>query len=355
MADDPAGTAASNNPALSTLVSAVVAADLVDTLNSDGPFTVFAPFNGAFEDIDPDTLSTVLADTDLLTTILTHHVVVGDSLDAEALGNAGSVSTAAGTTVDISNDGLTIGGAAAICSNVPVANGTVHIIDAVLLPQAAIDALTAASDDGMMGAFGPGCAAVPEDGEGSFAGMADDPAGTAASNNPALSTLVSAVVAADLVDTLNSDGPFTVFAPFNGAFEDIDPDTLSTVLADTDLLTTILTHHVVVGDSLDAEALGNAGSVSTAAGTTVDISNDGLTIGGAAAICSNVPVANGTVHIIDAVLLPQAAIDALTAASDDAPQPELAVTGVETWQLAIIGAAVVGAGGLVLNTRRRFD
>ena len=230
---------------------------------------------------------------------------------------------------------------------------TATVFAALTLTAFVAPPANAQADD--LGAFGPGCAAVPEDGEGSFAGMADDPAGTAASNNPALSTLVSAVVAADLVDTLNSDGPFTIFAPFNGAFEDIDPDTLNTVLADTDLLTTILTHHVVVGDSLDAEALGNAGTVTTAAGTTVDISNDGLTIGGAAAICSNVPVANGTVHIIDTVLLPQAAIDALTAASAPADQPELAVTGVETWQLAIVGATILGAGAVVMNTRRRLD
>jgi len=70
----------------------------------------------------------------------------------------------------------------------------------------------------MLGAFGPACGAVPADGEGSFAGMADDTAATAASNNPLLSTLVTAVVEADLVDTLNSDGPFTIFAPTNDAF-----------------------------------------------------------------------------------------------------------------------------------------
>ena len=74
-----------------------------------------------------------------------------------------------------------------------------------------------------MGPTGPACASVPADGEGSFAGMADDPAATAASNNPELSTLVAAVAAAGLVDTLNGAGPFTIFAPANSAF-DQDPD-----------------------------------------------------------------------------------------------------------------------------------
>ena len=97
----------------------------------------------------------------------------------------------------------------------------------------------------MAGPAGAACAAVPTDGEGSVSGMADDPVGTAASNNPLLSTLVAAVSAAGLVDTLNTGGPFTVFAPINTAFDKIDPATLEGVLADTEALTGILTYHVV--------------------------------------------------------------------------------------------------------------
>ena len=161
-------------------------------------------------------------------------------------------------------------------------------------------------EDVMLGAFGPGCTAVPADGEGSFAGMADDPAGTAASNNPVLSTLVSAVVEADLVDTLNSEGPFTIFAPTNDAFAAIDADTLSTVLADKDLLTSILTYHVIAGESLSAEDLAETGTVTTVNGGELTFSIDGqLDVNGATAICQNVPTANATVHIIDAVLLPE--------------------------------------------------
>ena len=163
-------------------------------------------------------------------------------------------------------------------------------------------------ESAMMGAFGPGCASVPADGEGSFAGMADDPAGTAASNNPLLSTLVTAVVEADLVDTLNSDGPFTIFAPTNDAFGAIPEDQLAGVLADQDLLTSILTLHVVAGESLSAEDLLSAETVTTVNGgdLTITAGDDGLiTVNGAAmTICQNVPTANATVHIIDAVLLP---------------------------------------------------
>jgi len=156
--------------------------------------------------------------------------------------------------------------------------------------------------------FGPGCAAVPTSGAGSFAGMAADPAATAASNNPVLSTLVSAVKAAGLVDTLNGPGPFTIFAPTNDAFGKIDPATLDAVLADpAGQLTSILTYHVVSGQRLDAATLADQGSVATVNGGSVTIERSGDTIrlnGQANVVCGNVKVANAVVHIIDTVLMP---------------------------------------------------
>jgi transforming growth factor-beta-induced protein len=152
--------------------------------------------------------------------------------------------------------------------------------------------------------FGPACSAVPADGEGSFAGMTDDPAATAASNNPLLSTLVTAVTAAGLVDTLNSDGPFTIFAPTNDAFAAIPPADLEAVLADTELLTSILTYHVIAGESLDAAALGEMGSAATVNGGTLEFSADGTQVNGVDVLCSNVVTANATVHIIGEVLMP---------------------------------------------------
>src|SRR5262245_65964360 len=115
------------------------------------------------------------------------------------------------------------------------------------------------AESGQMQPFGPACSAVPADGEGSFGGMADDPAATAASNNPVLSTLVTAVTQAGLADTLNSEGPFTIFAPTNDAFAAIPPADLDAVLADNDALTKILTYHVVAGERLEAADLANAG------------------------------------------------------------------------------------------------
>jgi uncharacterized surface protein with fasciclin (FAS1) repeats len=156
--------------------------------------------------------------------------------------------------------------------------------------------------------FGPGCAAVPTSGAGSFAGMAEDPAATAASNNPALSTLVKAVTAAGLGDTLNGAGPFTIFAPTNDAFAKIPSATMNSVMADpTGALTKILTYHVISGQSLDADQLATAGTEKTVEGSEVKIAKSGDTIevnGTSAVVCGNVKVGNGTVQIIDTVLMP---------------------------------------------------
>jgi len=164
---------------------------------------------------------------------------------------------------------------------------------------------SSASMDAASAVFGPGCQAVPKDGKGSFNGMATDPVATAASNNPLLSTLVTAVKTAGLVDTLNSAPEITVFAPVNDAFAKIPAADLKKVLADKPTLTKILTNHVVAG-KLSPDQL--AGDHKTLAGTTITVKGSGenFTVGKADAkvICGNVPTANATVYIIDGVLMP---------------------------------------------------
>ena len=159
--------------------------------------------------------------------------------------------------------------------------------------------------DAASAVFGPGCAAVPKDGKGSFTGMATDPVATAASNNPLLSTLVTAVKQAGLVDTLNSAPEITVFAPTNDAFAKIPAADLKKVLADKPTLTKVLTNHVVAG-KLSPDQL--AGDHKTLAGTTITVKGSGenFTVGkmDAKVICGNVPTANATVYIIDSVLMP---------------------------------------------------
>lgn len=154
------------------------------------------------------------------------------------------------------------------------------------------------------GPFGPGCAGVPTEGEGSVEGMADDPVATAASNNPLLTTLVAAVTEAGLVDTLNSADALTVFAPTDDAFAKIPKKDLNALLADKEALTTVLTHHVVAGQLSPEEV---AGEHETLAGDmiTVEGSGEDFTAEGAAVVCGNVSTANATVYVIDSVMMPQ--------------------------------------------------
>lgn len=151
--------------------------------------------------------------------------------------------------------------------------------------------------------FGSACSAVPNSGPGSFTGMATDPVATAASHNPVLSTLVTAVQAAGLGDTLNSAPAITVFAPANDAFSKIPADTLKSVLADKAKLTKILTYHVVSG-KLSPDQL--AGTHTTLEGGTVTVTGSGQSfqVDGAHVICGNVQTANATVYIVDSVLMP---------------------------------------------------
>ena len=153
--------------------------------------------------------------------------------------------------------------------------------------------------------FGAGCAAVPKDGKGSFDGMATDPVATAASNNPVLSTLVTAVGEAGLAETLNTTQDITVFAPTNDAFAAVPKETLDAAMKDPKgLLTKVLTNHVVAG-KLSPDML--AGDHKTLAGTTITVEGSGedFTVQEAKVVCGNVQTANATVYIIDGVLLPQ--------------------------------------------------
>ncbi|WP_405991946.1 fasciclin domain-containing protein [Streptomyces sp. NBC_00986] len=181
--------------------------------------------------------------------------------------------------------------------------------------DASTKASAAATDNSMSGSdattadqpFGTGCAAVPKSGSGSFDGMAQDPVATAASNNPALSTLVAAVKKAGLVDTLNNAQNITVFAPTNDAFAKIPKATLDKVLADKAQLTKILTYHVV-GQKLTPANL-EKGSFDTLEKSKLTTSGSGesYTVNDSAkVVCGNVKTANANVYIIDTVLMPTA-------------------------------------------------
>ena len=167
---------------------------------------------------------------------------------------------------------------------------------------------TVGTDQAMNQPFGPACDQVPASGDGSFQGMATAPVASAASANPLLSTLVTAVGAADLVEPLNSAPALTVFAPANPAFDAIPAKDLKALLKNKPALTTVLTHHVIPG-KLSPDQL--AGDHDTLAKDTVTISGSGedFTIDAgngntAKVLCGNIQTANATVYVIDSVLMP---------------------------------------------------
>ena len=204
------------------------------------------------------------------------------------------VAAAAVCTVSLSACG---GGAAPAAAPAPAA------------PSAAAPAAPAPSMAPMAAGenFGAGCAAVPTDASnpGSFASMAKVPVATAASGNPVLSTLVTAVKKANLVDTLNSAQGITVFAPANSAFEKIPSADLNKVLADDATLKKVLTYHVVAGrltpDQLDGSHKTLEGADLTIAGSGTDFTVNG----NSAVVCGNVQTENATVYIVDTVLMPK--------------------------------------------------
>ncbi len=154
--------------------------------------------------------------------------------------------------------------------------------------------------------FGSACSAVPADpaNPGSFPAMAKVPVATAASGNPVLSTLVSAVTKAGLGDSLNGAQNITVFAPYNGAFSKIPSNQLNAVLADPAKLKQVLTYHVVARRLDPAHLAGTYQTLEGAALTVTGSGTDFTVNGGAKVICGDVQTANATVYIIDSVLMP---------------------------------------------------
>lgn len=264
-------------PDLSILVKAVVAAGLVDTLSGPGPFTVFAPTNEAFEALGSATLNNLLnpANKGLLTEILTYHVVAARALSTD-LHNGESIPTVEGqnVTAHVVSQGVFIDGAQVVKADVLASNGVVHIIDRVILPAPA-----------------PGNLTIVQ----------------LAQSVPTLSTLVKAVVAAGLADTLSGPGPFTVFAPTDAAFAKLG-NLLPQLLEPQNKakLVKILTYHVVSGRAFSTDIY-NGEQVPTVEGETVAVSINaqGVFINKAQVIQADVNASNGVVHVVDTVLIPQ--------------------------------------------------
>jgi uncharacterized surface protein with fasciclin (FAS1) repeats len=217
-----------------------------------------------------------------------------------------------------------------------LSRATVRLVGAVAVPAVLAGLTACSSDDGgstasggssapaaassapaapvAQGPVGPGCALFPAEGAGSLATLATTPAGAAVSTVPQLSTLTQAVLAANLVDVVNTRAEVTVFAPSDAAFAALGADALPDLLADVPRLTTLLTHHVVPGrltpDQLPGEHTTLNGDPLTVTGPAdaPAVPAEQTVTGAAAAtvVCGNVPTANATVYVIDQVLTPAA-------------------------------------------------
>ena len=307
------------NSDFSTLVTAVTAADLVDVLaDPEAEWTVFAPTNDAFAALPEDVLNMVLADKELLTRILTYHVMQGvvtsdqvSTMMAPTMEMGAVGGDLMGSELDVKffEDGkITVNDANIVMADVMASNGVIHAIDAVLLPPDVAAML--AGDESMDGE------AMDDDAMDDGA-MMDDMGSIVdiAVGNPDFSTLVTAVTAAGLVDVLaNPDAEWTVFAPTNAAFDALPEGVLEMVLADKELLTRILTYHVMQGivtsdqvSTMMAPSMEMGAVGGDLMGSELDVKffEDGkITVNDANIILADVLASNGVIHAIDAVLLP---------------------------------------------------
>ncbi|WKZ36093.1 MAG: fasciclin domain-containing protein [Anaerolineales bacterium] len=260
-----------------TLAAALGAAELVDTLKGEGPFTVFAPTDDAFAALPEGTVESLLLpeNKQALTDILLYHVVSGKVMAADVTALT-SATTVLGKDVAIKVDmgNVYINEAKVIITDIEASNGVIHVIDAVILPsdeeaQTIVDIAVA---------------------------------------DERFSTLVAALTAAELVETLSGEGPFTVFAPTNDAFAALPAGTLDSLLLpeNKQALTDILLYHVVSGKVMAADVVGLT-AAPTVLGKDITITvrdgkvflNDTVEV-----IITDIEASNGVIHVIDAVLLP---------------------------------------------------
>jgi transforming growth factor-beta-induced protein len=264
------------NPDFSILVDALSKADLVDAVaDKSAELTVFAPTNDAFVallgDLGLNSLDDVPVET--LKNILLYHVVTGKAMSQElSNGYISTLATSNGNNlsmyVNVDNGVSLNKNAKVTTADIEADNGVIHVVDKVILPPNVVNI---------------------------------------AIDNENFSILVSAVVKAGLVDALSADGPFTVFAPTNAAFEELFSMLGISGIDDltADQLTPILTYHVVSGNVLSSDLKsGSVGTLNASNSLTVDVSS-GVKINESNVLVADIQGTNGVVHVIDKVLIPE--------------------------------------------------
>lgn len=249
-----------------TLVDTVVDAELAEALQGDGPFTVFAPTNDAFADL-PDGLLESLT-PDQIQEILLYHVVEGNIASGDLDGAQAAASMSGENLYITADNGVTVNGSSSVvAADIGSSNGIIHAIDEVLIPNEFLNIVQIAQ------------------------------------KNFDLTTLVELVVEADLAETLSGNGPFTVFAPINSAFEDIADDLEGLTQED---ISDILKYHVIADRIESGDIPAGTTNIETVNGEEVTILNDNgsVTVDGANVITVDLSGENGVIHLIDAVILP---------------------------------------------------
>lgn len=253
-----------------TLLTALEAADLDATLEGSGPFTVFAPTDEAFAKLPAAALDRLIQDPDLLTRVLSYHVVSGSvrAQDVAALTEAATLNGKA-VQISVQNGTVMLDQATVVATDVEASNGVIHVIDNVLLPEPVLTLIETAER------------------AGSFA------------------TLLAAIEAAGLTSVLQDGGPFTVFAPSDEAFARVPAADLEALLADPSALSDVLTYHVVPGKVLAAQVV-NLMFAETVNGAPapITVQNGTVRIDEAEVTATDIEAVNGVIHVIDAVLFP---------------------------------------------------
>ena len=259
-----------------TLVAAVKAAGLVETLSGKGPFTIFAPTDAAFAKLGKKTINDLLKPENKgkLAAILTYHVA-GANMPAGKVIKVEQIETLQGQSLDVnvSDAGVKIGNANVVKTDIIGSNGVIHVIDTVLLPKELPANIVVAAQEA-----------------GQF------------------KTLIAAAKAAGLAKTLMGKGPFTVFAPTDEAFAALGQDTIANLLKpeNKEQLAAILKFPVGAGKVMSPQA-SKLKTAPTLLGQdlTVKATKKGLTIGGANVVAADIETGNGVIHVIDTVLLPK--------------------------------------------------
>jgi len=264
---------AASNPDFSTLVAAVTTAELGDVLSGDGPFTVFAPTNAAFNKLGADTVQSLLTEENrgTLTDILTFHVVQGELSFTDIVGST-KLTTVQGQRINVGSNGeaFTVNGAVVVARDIRATNGVIHVIDTVITPESKNIAEVATEAGGF-------------------------------------DTLLAAAKAAGLVPALTGEGPLTVLAPTDEAFAKLGQDTINDLLKpeNKEKLANILKHHVIPGRVFGYQALA-ARNAATILGSRVSFNrvSGAVRVGDANILATDIDASNGVIHVIDSVLMP---------------------------------------------------